>query len=97
MANHYLYTTHLTRPGAFGNLTLDKQKIVGDHFDYLKNHLEAGRLIMAGPCLDGAFGIVIITAESEEDAQTFMENDPAISNGVMRGELHPFRISLLAT
>ena len=93
---HFLYTTHLTRPGAFGNLTPDEEAIVGIHFEYLKSQLEAGRMLLAGPCLDGAFGIVILTAEDDTNARAFMENDPAIKNGVMRGELHPFRVSLLA-
>jgi uncharacterized protein YciI len=39
---------------------------------------------------------VILTAEDESDARAFTENDPAIQNGVMSGELHPFKVSLVA-
>jgi hypothetical protein len=28
-------------------------------------------------------------------AEEFMKNDPAVKNGVMTAELHPFRISLI--
>jgi uncharacterized protein YciI len=69
---------------------------LSESIDYLKSQLEAGRMLLAGPCLDGAFGIVILTAEDESDARAFTENDPAIQNGVMSGELHPFKVSLVA-
>ena len=54
-------------------------------------------MLLAGPCLDGAFGIVLFEAESDEAARAFMASDPAIQGGVMTGELHPLRISLAGT
>jgi uncharacterized protein YciI len=45
--------------------------------------------------LDKAFGIVVFQASSEEEAQEYMKNDPAVKKGIMTAELHPFRISLL--
>lgn len=93
---HYIYLTRLVRPGAFGHLTPEEQDTVGVHFRYLQDALASGDLVMAGPCLDGAFGIVVFRAESDEAARAFMANDPAIRGGVMTGELHPIRLSLLA-
>jgi uncharacterized protein YciI len=52
-------------------------------------------VILAGPCLDGEFGLVIFRANSKKDAESFMKYDPAIKKGVMAGELHSFRISLM--
>ena len=66
------------------------------HFTYLKDALASGQLVLAGPCEDLAFGLVIYHAENEQAALDFMENDPAIQEGLMTAELHPFRVSLIA-
>jgi hypothetical protein len=40
-------------------------------------------------------GIAIIEAETENDARAVMEADPAITSGLMTGELRPMRVSFL--
>ena len=65
-----------------------------EHFQYLKQATRTGQVILAGPCLDDTFGLVVFRAEDDTAAQTFMFNDPAIMNNVMMAELHPMRISL---
>ena len=40
-------------------------------------------------------GIAIIEAETEDDARAVMESDPAITSGLMTGELRPMRVSFL--
>ncbi|HEX2787029.1 MAG TPA: YciI family protein [Ignavibacteria bacterium] len=69
-------------------------KIIGEHFEYLKKFFDEGKLLLAGPCEDAAFGISIFKAENLEEAQRFLENDPAFKKGVMKGEVHPYRLSL---
>lgn len=66
------------------------------HFAYLKEALAGGILVLAGPCEDLAFGLVIFRADDEAAAREFMAADPAISEGIMTAELHPFRVSLIA-
>lgn len=75
----------------------DEQTIstMREHFAYLQEALAAGSLVLAGPCEDLAFGLVIFHAENEQAAQEFMEQDPAIREGIMTAELHPFRVSLI--
>ena len=71
-----------------------------EHFAYLQGLRADGRLVLAGPCMDGAFGIVILRTSSPDDglgleeARVMMAMDPAVSAGVMQAELHPFKISL---
>ena len=82
----------------FENTATDEDnKIVGEHFLYLKNLLEVKKLILAGPQVNAKFGIVIFEADSEEEAKNIMQNDPAVINGVFSAELFPFRVSLLRT
>ena len=53
-----------------------------------------GKVILAGPCMDDTFGIVIFKADNEMEANAFMMADPSIQNNVMMAELHPLKISL---
>ena len=77
--------------------TPEEEARLGEHFDYLERALEDGKLILAGPCLDGEFGVVLFRAATENEALEFMQSDPAVRHGLMTAELHPFRVSLLAT
>ena len=65
-----------------------------EHFQYLKHATETGLVILAGPCLDDTFGIIVFRAENDASARAFMFNDPSIKKNVMMSELHPMRISL---
>ena len=73
----------------------DSERVIAnDHFEYLQRKLDERKLILAGRCLAGEFGIGIFHAESLDQAESFMENDPAIKKGLMAGNLYPFKIAL---
>ena len=73
----------------------EEQKIIAEHFEYLKELLDKKVLILAGPALNKRFGIAIYEADSREHAQQILDNDPAVINKVFTGEVHPFRVSLI--
>lgn len=91
----FAYVLRLVRRESFGKFSPEEEAIVDEHFDYLKKGLAEKKVILAGPCLDGEFGLVIFRAGSSKDAESFMASDPAIKKGVMTGELHSFRVSLM--
>lgn len=91
----FIYVVKLVRPESLTTMSPEEEKIIDEHFEYLKRKLQEKMLVLAGPCLDGEFGIVIFRAESKKEAETFMNNDPAVKGGLMTSELHPFRISLV--
>jgi uncharacterized protein YciI len=90
----YLYLIHPYRHGFFDSPTAEEQSVMEEHFQYLQRGLEQGTVILAGPCLDDTFGLVILRAADEQAAQAFMYNDPSVVKNVMVAELHPLRISL---
>jgi len=92
---NFIYVLRLIRPEALHDMTAEEEAIVDEHFEYLKHALAEDRLGLAGRCLDGEFGIVLLRAESEDDARRFMENDPAVKKGVMKAEMYPFRVALV--
>jgi uncharacterized protein YciI len=91
----FIYVLNLIERETLENMTPDEEAIVDEHFEYLKNRLNEGKLVLAGRCVEGEFGYVIFKAESEKQAAEFMRNDPAIKKRLMTAELHPFRIALM--
>ena len=74
-----------------------EMKVVAEHFAYLQKLTKAGIVRLAGRTQvedESAFGIVIFTAATEDDAMAIMNNDPAVSKGVMTSALYPFKIAL---
>jgi len=95
--NEYIYKLVLIeRLNQDENWTDEDNQIVNKHFNYLKELLNQNKLILAGRTTnEDKFGIVIFEAESDESAQEIMNNDPAILNGIMTGELYPYRVALM--
>jgi uncharacterized protein YciI len=58
--------------------------------------LADGTLILVGPTL-GKINtrIAIFEAPDEGTARRIMEDDPVVQGGIARGELRPFKVSLL--
>jgi uncharacterized protein YciI len=90
----YIYLIHPYRHGFFEAPTPAEDAILEEHFQYLKQATQDGIVILAGPCLDQTFGLIVFRAGSEHLARAFMFNDPSVKKNVMVAELHPMRISL---
>jgi uncharacterized protein YciI len=79
------------------NWTDETNRIVGEHFNYLKSLFEQGVVKFVGKTeygiehLDNR-GISIFEAADEAAANAIMQNDPCVINGVMTAMVHPFRI-----
>lgn len=90
----FIYQIKLRNPATADMLNEDEKCIVSDHFEYLKALLDREQLILAGRTAGAEFGIVIFEAEGEDQARQIMENDPVIKNGLMNGEIYPYRLAL---
>jgi uncharacterized protein YciI len=77
------------------NATSQERMVVGRHSDYLEGLLDQGKLIFAGRCWDGPFGIVVIQAADEAEAQEIVDQDPSVMAGVQTAELYPFDVALV--
>ncbi|MBK8164391.1 MAG: hypothetical protein IPK64_00350 [bacterium] len=98
--NQFAYVLRPTRPQMLTEgPTEDEARVVGEHFAYLQGLLAAGSLKLAGRATDAGertFGIAIFEAVDSAAAAALMAADPAVRGGVMRAELFPFRIALMA-
>ena len=92
---HYIYLIHPLRHEFYEQPTDEEEAAMQAHFAYLKQATAAGTVLLAGPCLDETFGLVVFQAEDDQAARAFMYNDPSVQANVMMAELHPFRLSML--
>ena len=78
----------------------ETEDILQAHFDYLKKLNETGQLYLAGKTAytmdhHDNFGIVIFQSNNAQIADELMNNDPAVKEGIMQAQLHPFSIALI--
>jgi len=90
----YIYLIHPFRHEFYEDPTPDELAAMEDHYEYLKKATSEGVVLLAGPCLDDTFGLIVFRAEDEVAARRFMHNDPSVRCNVMMAELHPLKISL---
>jgi uncharacterized protein YciI len=77
-------------------MTDEEQAVYGVHFERFQRLLAEGTIILVGPTLGPKnTGIAIFEAPDEAAARRIMEEDPVIAGGYGRGELRPFRVSLM--
>ena len=92
----WIYFIHAPREDSAATMTEDEKAVWATHFERLQRLLAEGVLILAGPTLGRVnTGVAIIEAPDEASARKVMDEDPAIASGIARGELRPFRVSLL--
>jgi len=92
----WIYFLYAPRDDFAATMTAEEKAVWAEHFQRLQSLLASGQLILAGPTLGTVnTGLVIFDAPDEQGARQFMEEDPVVSGGYARGEVRPFRVSLL--
>jgi uncharacterized protein YciI len=91
----YIYLIHPLRHEFFDHPTSFEEAMMDAHYEYLKKATSDNVVLLAGPCLDETFGVVVFRAENDAAAREFMLNDPSVNSNVMMAELHPMSISLM--
>lgn len=64
------------------------------HVEYMSGLLEKERLLLGGPFLDDSGGIMILTADSLEEAETMARADPAVRRGLLNVVVKPWLATL---
>jgi uncharacterized protein YciI len=92
----WIYFIHPLRDNFAATMTAEEDEVWGVHFARLRRLLDEGVMVLVGPTLGPInTGIAVFEAPDEEAARRMMNEDPTIAGGYARGELRPFRISLL--
>jgi uncharacterized protein YciI len=94
--SEWIYFIHPPREDFAATMTEEEQAVWAVHFQRLQRLLDDGVLILAGPTLGRVnTGVAVFEAPDEAAAQQIMTEDPVLVGGFARGELRPFRASLL--
>jgi uncharacterized protein YciI len=92
----WIYFIHAPRDSFADTMTDEEVAVWAVHFERFKRMLAEGSIILIGPTLGPVnTGIAIFEAPDEDAARRIMDEDPVIAGGFARGELRPFRVSLL--
>lgn len=69
-----------------------------EHLAYVREQVEAGKYVMAGPTLDQGrvAGMAIINASSQEEAQKIVNADKMVKEGRFVAEIHPLMLADLS-
>jgi len=92
---HFLAIYRPPRSTFGSDATEEEERVIGEHFQYLKRLLAEGKLLIAGPCEDASMGLAVFEARDEAEARSILALDPAVTGGVFRGEIKPYRVSLM--
>ena len=94
--SEWIYFIHPPRENFAATMTPEENEVWRVHFERLQRLLREGVMILVGPTLGVVnTGIAIFEAPDEAAARRIMDEDPTIASGYARGELRPFRVSLL--
>ena len=97
----YLYILSLTdKYQNPANWTDETNATVGAHWNYLVELHSKGIVEVVGrtnyePGNPGLMGLSVFKADSLQEAEGIMNNDPCIVNGVMTAQLHPFNLFMV--
>jgi len=85
------------RPEMLRDATEAEDRVVEEHFAYLKELAERGVVLLAGRTLnENPTGFGVIVFDTKTRTEDIVAADPAVGEGVFRADLYPFRIALVA-
>jgi len=92
--NYFFIKLIPPRPTFHLDMSDRERLIMQEHAVYLKRLQEQGIVPVYGPVLDpqGAWGLGIIAAETEELARSFMDNDPTVKAHLNKYEIAPMNV-----
>ncbi|KKB10905.1 hypothetical protein VE25_15580 [Devosia geojensis] len=89
---HVLYLATPPRPSFYMDATPEEYAVIEQHFAFLDGLRQQGKLVLAGPALDGAFGVAILKITDLDEARTIVATDPAVVTGLFTPSLHPLSL-----
>ena len=81
------------------DLTPEERALMDRHSDHWDPMVDAGRVVVLGPVMDGSgsWGLGVVEAEDEEEIRAFAAADPAVADGMLRLEFGPMLTGFVRT
>ena len=96
-ARSWLISIVPPRPTFADDASPAEQSLMEQHFVYWKSLNEKGVCLFGGPVLDkrGAYGVIVVHAATQQEAQALGEADPSVKAGLNRIEVAEIKIAFL--
>ena len=95
--SHHIVIFRFQRQTFQQDATPEEEKTVRTHLQYLKDLHAKGKIVYAGFRKDAVDGIVVFETTSRAEAESLVENDPAVKTRLFAWELHDFQTVLIRT
>jgi len=85
----FVFRLMAPRPTFALDMTDEEREIMGRHAAYWKPLVDAGRMVVFGPVLDGtgSWGLGVVEADDEEEIRQFASEDPVVTTGTAKIEM----------
>ena len=85
----FVFRLKAPRPNFALDMTDEEREIMGRHAAYWRPYIEAGRMVVFGPVLDGSgsWGLGVVEADDEEEIHRFAAGDPVVVTGTAEMEV----------
>ena len=79
----YVFRLMAPRPTFALDMTDEEREITGRHAAYWQPLVDAGRMVVFGPVLDGtgSWGLGVVEADDEDEIRQFASGDPVVTTG----------------
>jgi uncharacterized protein YciI len=79
----YVFRLMAPRPTFALDMTDEEREIMGRHAAYWQPLVDAGRMVVFGPVLDGtgSWGLGVVEADDEDEIRQFASGDPVVTTG----------------
>jgi len=77
------------RPTFALDMSDEEREIMGRHAAYWQPLVDAGRMVVFGPVLDGtgSWGLGVVEADDEDEIRAFASGDPVVTTGTATIEI----------
>jgi uncharacterized protein YciI len=88
----FVFRLRAPRPNFALDMTDDEQAVMARHAAYWQPLIDAGRVVVFGPVLDGtgSWGLGVVEADDEDELRAFAAGDPVVTTGT--GEIEVGRM-----
>ena len=85
----FVFRLKAPRPTFAVDMTDEEREIMDRHAAHWQPLIEAGRMVVFGPVLDGtgSWGLGVVEADDEDELRAFAAGDPAVTTGTAEIEL----------
>jgi hypothetical protein len=77
------------------DITPEEKALMQQHVVYTQERFVAGKILIYGPVMapTGPFGMAVFEVDDISEVKETLENDPSVSSGMNRFEIHPMRVA----